>query len=571
MSDNMAANEVWNYTANQSRLILSIGGSLTCLHLLLIGHGALRVNWKRVCDHCLRSLRGTFKSLWVSASRDDPLTMRVEKELHLRLVAVAQVTSRFMSRVMGIWCCGIVLDTARKSPRTMTFNQDLLFFSLYLLLQIMAHVPWMLSSGRRHMWYSACMVVGIAVGIAGDTEQSMQMYVQMSLIPQFCFGLLSLNTGLFTCWSLAAFIAAAFKINMTANNLECFDTGNFLMRIGMNTAITLLALQGAKSLIQTDVRRKIDQVIFTNERSATGALLDMLCDVIVELDATLTIADEAPQLSHMLLRSGRSLQGEQLQTFMPDQDYCDDYTRTMQAMSLDMPARVFHTKMRDSDGNSLNIEVFAVQFEGVDGLPRNLLGMREFTDLPPLAKLPSGNNTHAAAEARAASIMRKEVKRASSNSGNRGCSNPKVIGTPHETDWQGFQGQEVVSPPSSNRSNHSTTSNASDAVLRPGFRLTNKATRRLLLLNALASWNVRFKRIQCCELHCLTEDAQQLVREMHREACTTVGCDLDWQCAGCGVLDSQMVNDEDGTCALCGHKNSDAEHGPLQSTDMAQL
>jgi len=182
------------------------------------------------------------------------------------------------------------------------------------------------------------------------------------------------------------------------------------------------------------------------EQSATRALLGTVCDVIVELDATLTIADEAPQLSHLLLRSGTSLQGEQLQAFMPDEDDRTAYTKAMLNTSVDIPARAFHTRIRDSDGNSLSMELFAVQFEGVDGLPQHLLGMREFTDLPPLAKLPDAHNAKVAAEAAAASIQRKQMHKAKKGMGNisslGGCSNPISTGTPHETDWQNFQEHE---------------------------------------------------------------------------------------------------------------------------------
>jgi len=115
-------------------------------------------------------------------------------------------------------------------------------------------------------------------------------------------------------------------------------------------------------------------------------------------------------------------------------------------------------------------------------------------------------------------------------------------------------------------------SNASGVrFLRPGFRLTNEATKRLLLQITFASWNVRFTPIQCCELHCLTEDAQRLVKSMHHEPCSSVCCDLDWQCGGCGILDAGMVDDNDGSCALCGHIASLAEHSQLQSTGLVHL
>jgi len=53
-------------------------------------------------------------------------------------------------------------------------------------------------------------------------------------------------------------------------------------------------------------------------------------------------------------------------------------------------ADMFHTRMRDADGNSIRIEMFNVALVGVDLRPHRILGIREFSD-EPLNRLPDIN------------------------------------------------------------------------------------------------------------------------------------------------------------------------------------
>jgi len=214
------------------------------------------------------------------------------------------------------------------------------------------------------------------------------------------------------------------------------------------------------------------------------------------------------------------------------------------------------------------MELFVVQFEGVDALPRHLVGMREFTDMPPLAQLRGADHAKAAAEAAADSIQRKRMHKAN---GRGGPSNARSTGTPRETDWQDFQ--EPGEASSSNASSPSVASDASKCPrLRPGFHPTDDRAMRTHLLETLSSWNVRCKPVTCCEFHCLMDHAQQLMTSMRRCPCSPIPCDLSWQCGGCGILNANMQC-EDGCCALCGwgHDASDGEHNQVQSIGVVGL
>mmetsp|Transcript_107011 Transcript_107011/g.335589 ORF Transcript_107011/g.335589 Transcript_107011/m.335589 type:complete len:142 (-) Transcript_107011:239-664(-) len=84
-----------------------------------------------------------------------------------------------------------------------------------------------------------------------------------------------------------------------------------------------------------------------------------------------------------------SLMGRMLQDFMPehtDRERFDE--RMMGADEAAEHAAVSHTKLRDAVGGTIDMELFSVAFKGADDRRRYVPGMREFTNIQPMAELP---------------------------------------------------------------------------------------------------------------------------------------------------------------------------------------
>mmetsp|Transcript_30486 Transcript_30486/g.94708 ORF Transcript_30486/g.94708 Transcript_30486/m.94708 type:complete len:358 (-) Transcript_30486:241-1314(-) len=141
-------------------------------------------------------------------------------------------------------------------------------------------------------------------------------------------------------------------------------------------------------LFTNSIRLEIRAADSGQELTAVKTLLDSICDVVVECTADFRLTRHSPNLLSMLLRSsGLSLEGTPVMDFMPPADreaFCRNMAVADEASSR---ASVFRGGLRDSNGGSIAVEFFAIGFGGQDGRKRHLLGVREFTDIQPLAKL----------------------------------------------------------------------------------------------------------------------------------------------------------------------------------------
>jgi len=124
---------------------------------------------------------------------------------------------------------------------------------------------------------------------------------------------------------------------------------------------------------------------FDSETAAVGELLHATCDVVVELKEDLTFAGESPRFNALMMLGGKQrVANANILQFIPQ---ADDKQRLQDCLSAAWTDRMsiagaLHVQMRDSIGNSFDMELFHVSFEGFDGSVKHLVGMREFADMP---------------------------------------------------------------------------------------------------------------------------------------------------------------------------------------------
>jgi len=140
-----------------------------------------------------------------------------------------------------------------------------------------------------------------------------------------------------------------------------------------------------------------------SQLSAASSLLRLTCDAVIELDNDLRMTEDSPELAYMLMRSGpgATLKGANFLDFMvPDdalrvQDILGSEARPSDSSLAISPgrqimARAFHTRFIDSYNTKICMEVFQVRYSKLDDQKCYLLGLRDFTDVKPLAGDHSG-------------------------------------------------------------------------------------------------------------------------------------------------------------------------------------
>ncbi|CAK9083872.1 unnamed protein product [Durusdinium trenchii] len=192
----------------------------------------------------------------------------------------------------------------------------------------------------------------------------------------------------------------------------------------------LIVQHVATTFMKQNAEMQIHARDLGTQSSAVSSLLGLTCDAVVELDSELKFVSESVQLATMLLhRPGASMQGMKLTDFIAAPDVARAEEVLSQHPSDDVTAHAFHTHLVDSCSSKFRTEIFQatglkstkwevgrsgtrnvrtwrddfvsrwldpefigkVRYTTMNGTPHHLLGLREFTDLKPLARADDPN------------------------------------------------------------------------------------------------------------------------------------------------------------------------------------
>uniref|UniRef100_A0A7S1L409 PAS domain-containing protein n=1 Tax=Alexandrium catenella TaxID=2925 RepID=A0A7S1L409_ALECA len=272
-------------------------------------------------------------------------------------------------------------------------------------------------------------------------------------------------------------------------------------------------------------------------------MLGTICDIVVELDEDLRLTRHSERLSDVLLHtSGRSLQGVPIQEFMPAEDDRSTFSEKLGgAEKSPSHAEVFHAKIGDSNATSVSMEFFSVGFVGPDTRRHHLLGMREFTDIPPLTPAPELQQRQQALPARARSA-RTTWPGTPGNANRCGALAP---GAPEKS-------EEASS--ASSRSSWGPSAAEQGGLYR---RMTDDSVKKITIATTLLSWRVHVPAVACCPWHAALTDAQCVVDSMKSHRCNpSFWPKGPWQCQRCGIVDDayrlgDSTRSKAAGCHLC--------------------
>eukprot|EP00929_Paragymnodinium_shiwhaense_P023021 TRINITY_DN14513_c0_g1_i2.p1 TRINITY_DN14513_c0_g1~~TRINITY_DN14513_c0_g1_i2.p1 ORF type:complete len:602 (-),score=109.46 TRINITY_DN14513_c0_g1_i2:187-1992(-) len=291
--------------------------------------------------------------------------------------------------------------------------------------------------------------------------------------------------------------------------------------------------------------------------SAACSLLNSVCDVVVEVDGDLNIAEPAQRLACTLLHGdNRSLQGTRLSEYLASDSDTQRVVEALNPATCDRDVgKAFHVCLRDALGTTMSVEMFSIPFEGVDDLPRYLLGIREFSDvaaLPPPPRLPE------------ATLVTDPPQSGANTPGTmEGCQ------TDGYTNWRNKRHKAICSkgtgpmtqPQDLRSHSSSSSSNSSGSKGNPNSNLndnsplvlssrspTHIAAKETTLLCTLMRWNFRRPAGLCCGYHSAVLDLGVVAQRLAQGPCQhNFKPTDDWQCHYCGLL----YGTEEEDCEVC--------------------
>jgi len=207
------------------------------------------------------------------------------------------------------------------------------------------------------------------------------------------------------------------------------------------------------------------------------------------------------------------------------------------------------------------MEIFSVNLTTVDNSVHFLLGMREFTDVPPVLEeesLPSR---------RCNKLRKKHLQKRPSDFGTSNLGTPRVVEaqelTPsaetlasHKVGWtetssDGVSGSSGDAA-SEGESAHQDPCLGTPQKNNPDILTTATFAKDATMLALLMSWEVKTSTKNCCAKHAAMSEARRVLGRLAqtRECGDNPHFESTWQCPKCGILDVAYRR-KGGNCALC--------------------
>uniref|UniRef100_A0A7S4WDD2 Uncharacterized protein n=1 Tax=Alexandrium monilatum TaxID=311494 RepID=A0A7S4WDD2_9DINO len=306
-------------------------------------------------------------------------------------------------------------------------------------------------------------------------------------------------------------IRVAHATTVSSRNISFF----LLLHLGI-----FISVHVVDHIIMATVRAKLLAAESSMQLVAVRALLNSIYDAVVEIDGSFRLLEHYPKLSNILLHSpASSLRGAALDELIPSEEERQNFVRRMSAGS--------EASTRSDSGTHVAVELFSVPLRGLDERRGHLLGVREFTDIAPLALPPQREPPQTAAP-----LPRPTVQQLWS-------------GTPAASargDVRSHGSRSCGSGPSRHSGGQRAGGGESSCSTRGGGRPaaaaveTNGAVKTTLLRSTLVTWRSRRPPGACCNFHTEVAEAQRVLCLMASGLCIPqFGPDTPWQCQRCEV------------------------------------
>lgn len=271
-----------------------------------------------------------------------------------------------------------------------------------VLLMLLAQVPGMLSTRTVDLWSAILQLIVLAFLSELATSAHETLMLGSGLFVTVCVPAAAFanrrNVLLFCQLSflLHALVRAFRDFEEFQRATECNALNGaqtFVMAHLIFLPLALTVSMWAHQLMEHRVESRFRESKSQTQLSAASALLDLTCDAVFELDADLRLQKNSGSLAALLMRNraGATLKGLKFTDLVVP----SDVQRVTQILdtksehgSADAMAHVFRTHLMDSYDSKFCAEVFQVKFTLASGAKCHIVGLRDVTDVQPLAYHP---------------------------------------------------------------------------------------------------------------------------------------------------------------------------------------
>lgn len=271
-----------------------------------------------------------------------------------------------------------------------------------VLLMLLAQVPGMLSTRTVDLWSAILQLIVLAFLSELATSAHETLMLGSGLFVTICVpaaAFANRRSVLLFCqlsFLLHAVVRAfrdfeEFQRATQCNALNGAQT--FVMAHLVFLPLALTVSMWAHQLMEHRVESRFRESKSQTQLSAASALLDLTCDAVFQLDADLRLLSHSGSLAALLMRNraGATLKGLKFTDLVVP----SDVQRVTQILdtksehgSADALAHVFRTHLMDSYDSKFCAEVFQVKFTLASGAKCHIVGLRDVTDVQPLAYHP---------------------------------------------------------------------------------------------------------------------------------------------------------------------------------------
>lgn len=272
----------------------------------------------------------------------------------------------------------------------MNMGQDISFLGVFCVVTLGSlHPESSFTTCRMNLTFSLVYLLTIVYFSPGVTPP--KFYAEYGMIMVGWLGMCGLGMAradvpaLWTC----AWAAMLFYGNQAKNPDLQVDRDRFALDLCLAVLVLVGGFHMYSQTIQSMVEAEVRACASNNEVAACKSLLGSVCDAVVDLTAEIEIKEHSPLLAGILIDPRRDLKGVDFRNLLATEDDRACFDKMMcSPHHVDEPetlARVFPIRMRDASGVSLQMEVFGVRRQDLDSKQSFLIGLREFTDVAPLA------------------------------------------------------------------------------------------------------------------------------------------------------------------------------------------
>lgn len=287
------------------------------------------------------------------------------------------------------------------------------------------------------------------------------------------------------------------------------------------------------------------------------SLLNLICDVAVELDGEQRIVEHVPRFAAMLaMPTFKDTKGLRLQDFMPSKDDQERLCQQLQQGHGDHSSTgALHVRLRDSMGSDVNAEVFYVAFAALDDCTHYFAGIRESAE-------------YTVAELQTFGPGRKSKRGGHRDAPEVGKGTSAVLVSQPVCPGPGLAAAAAAVPPgpvgalapaaptppafwdqTASDTSEAPSGGSSGSSFTQTFALTKDMGKDVSIVATLARWYLHVGEEHCCPFHAAVRELRDSVQRLEGFGCANefAACGR-LQCNHCGVLAEGRSGD---TCDVC--------------------